>query len=73
MIEGCVSRKNKAKCEVLARRTQTVLTGNLVDFLTTQPKESLEALRRRTINEVAEPCGLPTAEILVFCTFVQII
>lgn len=58
MIEGCVSRKNKSKSELLARRTQAILTGNIVEFLTTQPKESLEALRRRTISEVTELCDL---------------
>ncbi len=58
LLEGCLGRKHKAKSELLARRVQAIMTGNIVEFLTTQPKESLEHLRRRTISEVTELCDL---------------
>lgn len=56
---GALGKKSPAKPAVVGKKLQSLMTGNLVDWLTTEPTESLEAVRCRTIDEAYEILGRP--------------
>jgi len=54
VIEPLLSSAKKKQAGTLAKLVQSILTGHLLDYITTASPLSLEQLRRKTVKEILE-------------------